>query len=180
MIFETLEINEWGSTNIMKHKIAVYPGSFDPITLGHIDMLERVCDLFSEIHLVIANSSAKTSTLFTPAERKDLILQSCKHIPNLKIEIHSGLTVDYLKKIQAKFILRGLRNNSDYQYEQSMAQMNRDLYQEAESLLMYSRPDFSAVSSSLIKEVARLGGDVSRFVSPAVNSALQEKFKSLK
>ncbi|MCE3009249.1 MAG: pantetheine-phosphate adenylyltransferase [Proteobacteria bacterium] len=153
---------------------AVYPGSFDPIHLGHIDVIERMSKRFDEVIVLISHSGEK-SQLFTPQERKNLIEVSLAHIKNIKVDIHSGLTVDYLKQNGISTIVRGLRAVVDFEYEMTMASMNRKLNSDIETLLMFASPDRYYISSRGVKEVAKFGGDLDSLVTSNVIHALRQK-----
>lgn len=154
---------------------AVYPGSFDPITNGHIDIIRRIQPIFGEITLLIAKSSKKTS-LFTTEERIELARKALKGIPGVTVEAHDGLTVAYMKKAKIKTIVRGLRAVSDYEYELVMANMNKKLDPNVETMIVFASPEYYYVSSNTVKEVAMHGGSVKDLVPHAVAKALREKF----
>ncbi len=154
--------------------IAVYPGSFDPITVGHIDIIQRMSSKFEEFHILVAKSGDK-EYFFSEEERVDLIKGALPKISNLKIHIGSGLTIDFAKKIKADCILRGLRAISDFEYEMAMANMNKKLAAEIETLIVFASPQHHFISSRLVKEVARHGGDLSGLVPPIVEQALMKK-----
>jgi pantetheine-phosphate adenylyltransferase len=155
--------------------MAVYPGSFDPITLGHIDIIRRIQPILGEITLVISNSSTKKS-LFTADERKHLAEKALKGVPGVTVAVHEGLTVDYVKGLKARVIVRGLRAVSDYEYELVMANMNKKLAPNVETMIVFASPEFYYVSSNTVKEVAMNGGSVKNLVPPNVARALREKF----
>lgn len=157
-------------------KIAVYPGSFDPITNGHIDIIERVSLICDQVIVLVSESSEKKS-LFTVEERKDLIKKSLTQFKNISVDAHSGLTIDYLRKKQARVLIRGLRAVADFEYEFSLSSMNQRLAPEIETLLMFARPEYYFVSSRSIKEVARHGGDLKGLVPEPVRLSLEGKFK---
>ncbi len=159
-------------------KIAIYPGSFDPITFGHIDIVERACALFDKVILGVAESESK-KPLFDVAERIELIESIFKD--NSKIEVlgySKKLTVDLARENNAIAIIRGLRAVADFEYEFQLATMNRSLAPDIESIFFTPKDTLIYVSSSLVKEIAQFGGDVSRFVTPNVKSALMEKLSS--
>ena len=159
-------------------KIAIYPGSFDPITFGHIDIVERACALFDKVILGVAESEPK-KPLFDVAERIELIESIFKD--NSKIEVlgySKKLTVDLARENNAIAIIRGLRAVADFEYEFQLATMNRSLAPDIESIFFTPKDTLIYVSSSLVKEIAQFGGDVSRFVTPNVKAALMEKFSS--
>jgi pantetheine-phosphate adenylyltransferase len=159
----------------MKRRIAVYPGSFDPITYGHIDILTRGLELFDKVIVAIANNIEKRS-LFTVRERMDLIKESVEGNENVLIDNFEGLLVDYVKKVNARFVIRGLRAMSDFEYEFQMASMNRNLNQGMDTIFMMTSKDYFFVSSRTIKEVAAFGGPVGAFVPEVVENSLKEKF----
>lgn len=154
---------------------AVYPGSFDPPTLGHIDVIRRALKIFGAITVLVAKSSTKNS-LFTPAERKELLEGALKGLENVDVAIHDGLTVDYAKKINAQVILRGLRAIGDFEYEFQMATMNRKLHPEIETLTIMTGEKYYYIASNTVKEVAIHGGDISELVPPNVADAVKKKF----
>lgn len=153
---------------------AVCPGSFDPVTLGHIDVFARAANQFDEVTVAVLINSTKAG-LFTIEERIDLIKQSIKDYPNIKVESFQGLLVDYCKKNEIGAIVKGLRAVSDFDYELQMAQMNSQL--GIDTLFVATKPEFSFLSSSIIKEIAKYSGDVSALVPAVVNQALKAKFK---
>lgn len=153
---------------------AVCPGSFDPVTLGHIDVFARAANQFDEVTVAVLINSTKAG-LFTIEERIDLIKQSIKDYPNIKVESFQGLLVDYCKKNEIGAIVKGLRAVSDFDYELQMAQMNSQL--GIDTLFVATKPEFSFLSSSIIKEIAKYAGDVSALVPAVVNQALKAKFK---
>lgn len=163
-------------------KRAVYPGSFDPITKGHIDLIERASRLFTELHILISVSSQKQA-LFSDTERQDLIKNCLPHLKNIQVQFCTGLTTDYMKKHDIQVLVRGLRQVDDFEYEKSMAQYNQMLYPNSETLLLYSNPSLSFISSRGVKEVARhaqSASELEKFVSPAVSVALFQKMRGLK
>ncbi len=159
----------------MKHRIAVYPGSFDPITYGHMDILTRGLQLFDKVIVAIANNIEKKS-LFTVEEKKELIRQSINGNPNVLIDSFDGLLVDYVRKVNAPIVIRGLRAMSDFEYEFQMASMNRNLNPEMDTIFMMTSKDYFFVSSRTIKEVAAFQGSIGEFVPPVVEQRLRERF----
>lgn len=153
---------------------AVCPGSFDPVTLGHIDVFARAANQFDEVTVAVLINSTKAG-LFTIEERIQLIQQSIKDYPNIKVESFQGLLVDYCKKNEIGAIVKGLRAVSDFDYELQMAQMNSQL--GIDTLFVATKPEFSFLSSSIIKEIAKYAGDVSPLVPAVVDQALKAKFK---
>lgn len=154
---------------------AIYPGSFDPVTLGHIDVVERALRLFDEVIVAAAPSEGK-HPLFTVEERVDLIRASLPSEPRLRVKKLDGLLVDFVQAEQASVVIRGLRAVSDFEFEFQMALMNRRLAPGIETIFLMPKEDFSYISSRIVKEVARLGGDVSGVVSAPVRAALADKF----
>jgi pantetheine-phosphate adenylyltransferase len=159
--------------------IAVYPGSFDPITLGHVDIIRRIAKIFDEVVVLIARSSDK-SALFSAPERQKLIEQSLKSLPNVRVDSHDGLTVEYARKIGAKILVRGLRAVVDFEYEASMGNINKTIDPEIETLLVFSAPEFYFISSRMVKDVAKNKGPVHELVPAHVVGPLQKKFASKK
>jgi pantetheine-phosphate adenylyltransferase len=155
---------------------AIYPGSFDPVTLGHIDVVERALRLFDEVIVAAAPSEGK-NPLFTIDERVDLIRASLPGEPRLKVKKLDGLLVDFVRAEQASVVIRGLRAVSDFEFEFQMALMNRRLAPGIETIFLMPKEDFSYISSRIVKEVARLGGDVSGVVPAPVREALAARFK---
>lgn len=157
-------------------KIAVYPGSFDPITMGHVDIINRISPLYDEIIVLVANSAQKQS-LFTSEERKDLIEKSLSHLKNVKVDIFQGLTTDYMKKHNAQVIVRGLRAVVDFEYEMTMANMNKKIAPELETLLVFASPEYYYISSRGVKELALNGGPLNGLVPEVVIEAMAKKLK---
>ena len=154
-------------------KKAVCPGSFDPITNGHLDVIERASGLFDEVVIAVLVNNSK-SGLFTIEERIDMITESVKHLSNVKVDTWSGLLVDYCQTHNIAAIVKGLRAVSDFDYELQMAQMNLQL-KGVDTLLMATKPAYSFLSSSLVREIARYGGDVSKLVPARVLKELSGK-----
>ena len=157
-------------------KVAIYPGSFDPLTYGHIDVVERGLEIFDKIIVAIAENEEKRP-LFSVEERLRMVRTIFKDTPNVIVDSFKGLLVDYVGKTNAKVILRGLRATSDFEYEFHMASMNRSLNTHLDTLFMMTSKDYFFVSSRTIKEVARLGGAVEGLVPDLVVRRLKEKFK---
>lgn len=156
--------------------IAIYPGTFDPITNGHIDIINRSLRLFD--HIIIAiGSNPRKSPLFTLKERIVMIDESIRDLPGVSVEAFEGLLVDFIRKHNARVIIRGLRAISDFEYEFQTALMNRKLDTEIETVFLMPSEEYSYLTSSLIKEVSRFGGDISSFVPKHVCAMLKEKFK---
>jgi pantetheine-phosphate adenylyltransferase len=157
-------------------KVAIYPGSFDPITYGHIDIVERGLEIFNKVILAIAENEEKRP-LFSVEERLQMVKTVFKDTPHVIVDSFKGLLVDYVAKTNAVVILRGLRATSDFEYEFHMASMNRSLNTHLDTLFMMTSKDYFFVSSRTIKEVARLGGAVEGLVPDLVVRRLKEKFK---
>ncbi len=155
--------------------VAVYPGTFDPITNGHTDLVRRACVLFDSVVVGVAVRGGGKRPFFDLAERVELAQQSLARIPNAKVHGFDGLLVDFARQQGAKAILRGLRAVSDFEFEFQLASMNRRLDDQFETIFMTPSEEHTFISSSLVREIASLGGDVSRFVSPPVVKALQTK-----
>ncbi len=155
---------------------AVYPGTFDPLTLGHEDVVKRAAKLFDEVILAIAESSAKRP-LFSLDERVQIATQLLEPVRNIKVVRFSGLLTEFLKKQGADVILRGLRAVSDFEYEFQMAGMNRKLLPRVETVFLTPSDSYMFVSASIVREIATMGGDVSQFVSPLVVEKMQGKIK---
>jgi len=156
---------------------AIYPGSFDPITLGHIDIIRRIRPLFSELTVVVANSERK-QYWFSLEERAKLIEENVRDLSGVKIEQWDGLIVDYAAKVNAQVIVRGLRAISDFEYEFAMANINKKLKDAIETMIVFTRPEYSFVASHMVKEVALHGGDLSGLVPANVAQALRAKIKT--
>lgn len=157
--------------------IAVYPGSFDPLTYGHLDIILRGAKVFDLVIVAVLHNSSK-NPLFTVEERKDLIKEVTKEITNVQVESFQGLLAEYVRVKQAKAIIKGLRAISDFEYEMQMASINRKLNNEVETFFMMTNYKFSYLSSSIVKDVARHGGSVEGLVPTIVEEALQRKFSS--
>jgi pantetheine-phosphate adenylyltransferase len=158
----------------MARKSALYPGSFDPLTLGHLDLIQRGLELFGEVCVAVVENPGK-SPLFSPQERVELIKASTSGLKGVSVESFNGLLVDYVKKRGDPVVLRGLRVLSDFEYEFQMALMNRKLHSNFE--VVYLMPDerYTYVSSSMVKEIARLKGQVGELVPPQVAEAIKKK-----
>lgn len=144
-------------------RIAVFPGSFDPITRGHENIVRRATSLFDEIVVAIGHNTSK-QTMFPLEQRKLWIEQTFADISNVRTDIYEGLTVDYCKKIGATFLLRGLRNSGDFEYERTIAHMNKALWNDLETILLFTDTDYVSVHSTVIRELIKNNGDVSEFV----------------
>lgn len=156
------------------NRIAVYPGSFDPITIGHVDIIRRISRVFDQTIVLVAQSSQKAS-LFTADERKSLIESVLESEKNVRVDIFEGLTIDYLKKQKAHVIVRGLRAVVDFEYEMTMSSINQKLAPEIETMLVFARPEYYYISSRGVKEVASNGGSLKGLVPDAVVDPLLKK-----
>jgi len=154
---------------------AVYPGSFDPITLGHLDIISRACQLFDRIIVAILVNPHKTP-LFTLNERLEQIRSATRHLPQVEVDSFSGLTVTYARMRNAKILIRGLRAISDFEMELQMAHTNKTLAPEIETMFLATSNEYSFLSSSVVKEIARFGGPVDHLVPAEVAIALSQKF----
>jgi pantetheine-phosphate adenylyltransferase len=156
-------------------KRAIYPGSFDPITNGHLDVIERALKLFDQVVVAVAQNDEK-QPLFSLAERLDLLQQALGKMNNVRIVQFQGLLVDFAVAEKASAVIRGLRAVSDFEFEFQMALMNRKLESSVETIFLMPKEEYTYLSSRLVKEIARLGGDVSKFVPNVVAQALGDKF----
>jgi pantetheine-phosphate adenylyltransferase len=155
-------------------RLALFPASFDPVTNGHLDLIQRAHAVFDELVVAVARNVAKQGT-FAVEERIEMLQSAVGHLPGIRITAFDGLLVDYARRIGAHVLLRGLRAVSDFEYEFEMALMNRHLYPEIETLFMMTSQKYFYVSSSRLKELVRFGANVSEFVPPAVALKLKEK-----
>ncbi len=154
---------------------AIYPGSFDPMTKGHLDIVQRASKLFDEVIMAVVGNPGKAPLL--PVEkRKELLSAALKDLNGVTVDSFQGLTVDYAKQNNVTILIRGLRAISDFEAELGMAQANKELFPELETIFLMSKAEYSFISSSTVKEIARLGGDVSKFVPAAVNDYLKQHF----
>jgi pantetheine-phosphate adenylyltransferase len=158
----------------MKSVLAIYPGSFDPVTNGHLDLIERGAKLFGRLIVAVLRNLEK-DPLFSVAERVEMLGEATRPWPNVEVEIFEGLLVDYARQRGAQVILRGIRAVSDYEYELQMALMNRRLEPQIETVFMMPAETYSYLSSRLVKEIFRLGGDVAGLVPPVVEQRLRAK-----
>ena len=157
-------------------RTVVYPGSFDPLTNGHLDVVERASKLFDQVIVAVAKNDDKRP-MFTQSERKRQITAAVKGLPNVEVAAFKGLLVDFAEQKKAQAIIRGLRAVSDFEFEFQLALMNRKLEEEIETIFMMPREAYTFLSSKLVKEIAQLGGDVSAFVPANVEQALLNKLK---
>lgn len=158
-----------------KEHIALYPGTFDGLTYGHLDIIQRGANLFDCLHVAVAHNEGK-NPIFTVEERLEVLRAETEHLPNVVISSFFGLTMEYAEKLGANYVIRGIRAVSDFEYELQMALMNRALNNRVETLFMVPAAQQLFVSSSLIKEVLLLGGDVRQFVPPSTERMLRAKF----
>lgn len=159
----------------MKHVIAIYPGSFDPLTNGHLDLIDRGSRIFGELRVAILRNPDK-NPLFTVEERREMLQQATAPYSNVHIDTFEGLLVEYAERVNARIILRGIRAVSDYEYELQMALMNRKLSPHIETVFMMPAEAYSYVSSRLVKEIVRLGGSVHGLIPDLVEKRLRSKF----
>ncbi len=157
-------------------KKAIYPGSFDPITLGHLDIIERASKLFDRLIIAVLDNSAK-SPLFSTEERVNMIKEVTKHIDNVEVKYFGGLTVDFAKECEAAVMVRGLRAVTDFEYELQIAQLNRVINPDIDTVFLITDLKYAYLSSSSVKEVAAYGGDISQFVTPLVETEVKKKFE---
>ena len=143
---------------------AIYPGSFDPVTLGHLDIIKRAAAIFDELIVCVSVNSAKPSGLFSPQERVELIEAVTEDLPNVKVDCSQELVAEYAKKNRARVLVKGLRAVSDYESEIQMAMLNAKLYPKLDTVFLYTRPKYAFLSSTVVKELARYGADLSDFV----------------
>ena len=160
-------------------RTAIYPGSFDPLTNGHLDVVQRAAKLFDRVIVAVAKNEAK-NPLFTLEERETLVKKAVAHLPNVVTDSFDGLLVEYVAARKAKAIVRGLRAVSDFEFEFQLALMNRKLDENIETIFMMPKDTYTFLSSRIVKEIARLGGDVGAFVPAHVQTALIKKLKPRK
>ena len=160
-------------------KTAIYPGSFDPITNGHLDVLKTSSAIFDKVIIAVAYNPEKMGGLLSVDERVDLIRKTVKDFNNVEVDSFEGLTVEYARKKDAKVLIRGLRAVSDFEFEMQLSQTNSALDKDIKTIFLTTRPKYNFISSSSVKEVISLGGDVSKFVPDVVNEYLKEKFKNV-
>lgn len=156
-------------------KIGIYPGSFDPITYGHIDIIERAAKITDKLIVSVLNNSAK-NPLFSVNERVEMIKKAVEGFDNVEVESFEGLTIDYCKVKKASFMIRGLRAVTDFEYELQLAQTNRALYDKVDTVFLLTNLNYAYLSSSAVKQVIKYGGDVSKFVPQYVEAKLKEKY----
>ncbi|WP_028545106.1 pantetheine-phosphate adenylyltransferase [Paenibacillus taiwanensis] len=159
-------------------RIAVYPGSFDPVTLGHLDIIERAAKQFDRVIVAVLNNLSK-KPLFTVEERKELMKETTAHLPNVEIDSFRDLLVNYMDQKQAHVIVRGIRTVTDFEYELQMASTNQKLNPRIETIFMMTNPKYSYLSSSMVKEIARFRGSVVDLVTPEVDAAMRSKYSEM-
>ncbi len=159
------------------NKKVIYPGTFDPITNGHLDLIERTAKMFDSVTIGVAASPSK-NTMFSLDERVDLVHQCCQHLSNVNVVGFSGLLVDFAKEQQASILIRGLRTTMDFEYEFGLTSMYRKLLPGLESIFLTPSEEFAFLSSTVVREVAIHGGNVAQFVPNPVNTAILEKLRS--
>lgn len=157
-------------------QIAVYPGSFDPITSGHVDIIHRLSEIFDQVIVLVAQSGDK-AYMFTAEERANFVRKQFSHKANIQVDIFQGLTVDYMKKKGAKVIVRGLRAVADFEYEGTLANINKKLAPEIETFMIFSKPEFYFISSRGVKELAKNGGSLAGLVPDIVEPELKKKLQ---
>lgn len=160
-------------------RIAIYPGSFDPLTNGHLDVVQRAAKLFDRVIVAVAKNESKHA-LFSQAERVTLVKKAVAGLPNVETDSFDGLLVEYVASKNARAVVRGLRAVSDFEFEFQLALMNRKLDENIETIFMMPKDTYTFLSSRIVKEIARLGGDISQFVPTNVQAALKKKLKPVK
>lgn len=161
------------TTNSNK-KIALFPGSFDPFTKGHADIVDRALPLFDEVIIAFGTNSSK-QRFISIEDMKKCLLSMYENQPKVKVETYAGLTVDFCKQNNIKFILRGLRNSTDFEYERTIAHLNKSMDDTLETIFLATTPENSSITSTIVREIVRFGGDASKFVSKEVSAYLEEK-----
>ncbi len=156
-------------------KIAVFPGSFDPITLGHVDLVIRSLPLFDKVIVAVGINNQK-KTLFSLHDRMDWLKEEFKGFDTVEVGIFEGLTVNYCKKVNARYLIRGLRNASDFDYEKTISQLNHIIGDQLETLFLISKPEFSHISSTIVREIIKGKGDIRPFVPAHINDIIQKKY----
>lgn len=178
MIFFDTIIKSMEESNKINQKIALYPGSFDPITNGHLDVLERASRMFDNVVIAVSNHPNKKSFL-TVEERVKLIKEAIKPMDNVKVDSFAGLTVEYAKKIGAKFLIRGLRSITDFEYEIQLCQTNHAIAPDIDTVYLSTKPEHNFISSSMVKELSNLNSDISKFVPKNVVEYLKNNKERL-
>lgn len=160
----------------MKKGLCVYPGSFDPVTIGHLDVIERGAAIFPEVVVAILHNPAKIGC-FSIAQRLDMLARACAHLPNVRFDQFDGLLVDYMKKLDAGIVLRGLRAVTDFESEFQMAQLNHQMAPGVETLFLMTAPEHAYLSSSAVREIAMFGGDITPFVPTCIAGDVKRALK---
>ncbi len=160
----------------MKKRLAIYPGTFDPITLGHLDIIERSVSIFDEVLVSVGRNIGK-KPLFSVEERVDMIERTTGHLSNVRVSYFDGLIVDYARKLEATAMIRGLRAMSDFEFEFQMALVNRTLHPELVQVFLMPHEAYTHLNSTIVREVSSFGGDISSFVTPYVAEVLHKKFR---
>ncbi len=160
-------------------KTAIYPGSFDPITKGHLDVLERAASMFDKVIIVVLDNTKKKCLLSTD-ERVNLIRKSTEYLANVEVDSFDGLTIEYARQKQATILIRGLRAVSDFEYEMQLSQMNSTLAPEINTIFLITKPEYNFISSSAIKEIVMMKGEISEFVPKEVRDYLINKYNEIK
>ena len=156
---------------------AIYPGSFDPVTLGHLNIIKRAAAMFDELIVCVSVNSSKAGGLFTPEERVELLRRVTEGLPNVRVDCTDKLVADYAKSHQARVLVKGLRAVSDYESEIQMAMINTKLYSRLDTVFLYTRPKYAYLSSTVVKEMARYGADLSDFVPRQIIKDVEEKVR---
>lgn len=149
-------------------KIAIFPGTFDPFTVGHESVVNRAQGLFDKIYIAVGNNSQKDA-LFSLEERKEFINQVFRDNPKIEVVHYEGLTIEFCKEVNANYILRGLRTSSDFEYERAIAQVNKSMYEDIETVFFLTMPEHTPINSSIVRDVIRHGGDVRNFIPTKMN-----------
>ena len=165
-----------GLVRFNRMRTVIYPGSFDPLTNGHLDLVQRAAKLFDRVIVAVAKNDSK-NPLFTLRERRTLVTKCVRHLPNVEVDSFDGLLVEYVEARSAQAIIRGLRAVSDFEFEFQLALMNRKLNERVETIFMMPKDTYTFLSSRIVKEIARLGGDVSAFVPTVVKTALTTRLR---
>lgn len=152
-------------------RIALFPGSFDPITIAHVDILQRALPLFDKIVVGIGLNSAKQNFI-SADKREEMVKTIFAGLPKVDVQLYEGLTVDFCRKINAKYMVRGIRSSSDFEYERAISQINQTMMPDVETILLLSKPEYSAISSTIVRDILRNKGDISYFVPKEVMSFL--------
>lgn len=160
-------------------KRAIYPGSFDPVTLGHLNIIKRAAAIFDELIVLVCVNSSKSSGMFSPQERVDLIRKVTENLPNVKVDCCCELVADYAKRHRAKVLVKGLRAVSDYESEIQLAMVNAKLYSKLDTVFLHSSPKYAYLSSTVVKEMARYGADLSDFVPRQIIPDVEAKAKEI-